>query len=216
MMRNEFASADTGQQEEIMRWIQQTNALDLESLVSDYLEPENNPDIADPDIPADEPDVPELLQLSPFELLSRLTRLHSGYRVTLNLTNLKVEEVLELIYDCQGMITHMEIFNLKDYATGKTTRVADISQLMQAINEGSAIHLKQVIREIISRLSHDVADNRKAQIDKLTTILFDIDTLKSFYSGNSLKARIGSDSTGRSPRVHGMGLAIRETLPKEP
>jgi hypothetical protein len=213
-MRNEFDSADTGQQEKIMRWIQQTNTLDLESLVSDYLEPENNPDIADPDIPVDEPDVPELLQLSPFELLNRLTRLHSGYRVTLNLTNLKVEEVLELIYDCQGMITHMEIFNLKDYATGKTTRVADISQLMQAINEGSAIHLKQVIREIISRLRHDVADNRKAQIEKLTTILYDIDTIKSFYSRNSLKARIGSDSTGQSPRFHGMGLAIRETLPK--
>ncbi len=134
--------------------------------------------------------------------------------MTLNLTNLKVEEVLELIYDCQGMITHMEIFNLKDYATGKTTRIADISQLMQAINEGSAIHLKQVIREIISRLNHDVAGDGKARIEKLTTILFDIDTLKSFYSGTSLKARIGSDSTGRSPRVHGMGLAIRETLPK--
>ena len=214
MMRSEYAAAETGRQEEIMQWIQQTNALDLESLVSDYLEPENNPEIADPEIPADGPDVPELLQLSPFELLSRLAQLHSGYRVTLNLTNLKVEEVLELIYDCQGMITHLEIFNLKDYATGKTTRIADISQLMQAINEGSAIHLKQVIREIISRLNHDVAGNGKAQIDKLTTILFDIDTLKSFYSGNSLKARIGSDSTGRSPRVHGMGLAIRETLPK--
>jgi hypothetical protein len=50
-------------------------------------------------------DVPELLQLSPLDLLSRLAQLHSGYRVTLNLTNLKVEEVLELLYDCQGMIT---------------------------------------------------------------------------------------------------------------
>ena len=130
--------------------------MDLESLVDDYLKPENNPEIADPEIPADRPNVPELLQLKPFELLSRLAQLHSGYRVTLNLTNLKVEEVLELIYDCQGMITHLEIFNLKDYATGKTNRAADISQLMQAINEGSAIHLKQVIREIIGRLNQDV------------------------------------------------------------
>ena len=153
------------------------------------------------------------MQLNSFDLLSRLAQLHSGYRVTLNLTNLTVEEVLELIYDCQGMITRLEIFNLKDYAAGKTAHVADISRLMQAINEGSAIHLKQVIRDIIDRLNHVKSDDQ-AQIDKLTAILHDIDTLKSFYGGRSLKARLGSDSTGRSARVHGMGLAIRETLPK--
>jgi hypothetical protein len=134
--------------------------------------------------------------------------------VTLNLTNLKVEEVLELIYDCQGMITRLEIFNLKDYAAGKTAHIADISRLMQAINEGSAIHLKQVIREIIDHLNHEATAARQVLVDKLTAILHDIDTLKSFYSGRSLKARIGSDSTGRSAQVHGMGLAIKETLPK--
>jgi len=213
LLRSEHATADTERRKEITQWIQQTNGLDLESLVDDYLEPQSNPEIANPDIPADEPDVPELLQLSPFELLSRLAQLHSGYRVTLNLTNLKVEEVLELVYDCQGMISRLEIFNLKDYAAGKTAHVADISRLMQAINEGSAIHLKQVIREIIGRLNHDVSSKRQAPVDKLTAILHDIDTLKSFYSGRYLKARIGSDSTGRSPRVHGMGLAIKETLP---
>ena len=216
LLRSEYnnTGADTGRREEITQWIQQTNGLDLESMVDEYLEPESNPDIANPDIPARGPDLPELLRLSPFELVSRLAKLHSGYRLTLNLTNLRVEEVLELIYDCQGMITRLEIFNLKDYAAGKTAHVADISRLMQAINEGSAIHLKQVISEIIGRLNHDVAGKKRAQVDKLTAILHDIDTLKSFYSGRSLKARIGSDSTGRSPQVHGMGLAIRETLPK--
>jgi hypothetical protein len=215
LMRSEYAVSDKRRREEIMQWIAQTNGLDVESLVDDYLKPENNPEIANPDIPADGPDVPELPQLNPFELLSRLARLHSGYRVTLNLTNLQVEEVLELVYDCQGMITRLEIFNLKDYAAGKTAHVADISRLMQAINEGSAIHLKQVIREIIGRLNHDVIDKRQSQVDKLTAILHDIDTLKSFYSGRPLKARIGSDSTGRSSRVHGMGMAIRETLPQK-
>jgi hypothetical protein len=48
----------------------------------------------------------------------------------------------------------------------------------------------------------------------LTTILYDIDTFKSYYTGRVLKARIGSDSTGRSARLHGMGLAIMETLPR--
>ena len=215
LLRSEYATAETDRRKEITQWIQQTNELDLESLVDDYLEPESNPEIAYPDVPTDGPEAPELLQLSSFELLSRLAQLHSGYRVTLNLTNLTVEEVLELVYDCQGMVTRLEIFNLKDYAAGKTAHVADISRLMQAINEGSAIHLKQVIREIISRLNHDASGKRTTQVDKLTAILHDIDTLKSFYSGKSLKARIGSDSTGRSPKVHGMGLAIRETLPKK-
>jgi hypothetical protein len=213
-LRSEYATADTARRKEIIEWVHKNNELDLETLIDDYLEPENNPEIANPDIPADGPGVPKLLQLTPFELLSRLAQLHSGYRITLNLTNLKVEEVLELIYDCQGMITHMEIFNLKDYATGKTTHIADISRLMQSINEGSAIHLKQVIREIIKQFNHNATDQRKVQVDKLTAILHDIDALKSFYKGNSLKARIGSDSTGRSSQVHGMGLAIRETLPK--
>ena len=214
LRRSEYARADEGRHDEITQWIQQTNALDLESLVDEYLEPQNNPEIKNPDIPDDGPDLPELLKLSPAELLNTLAKLHSGYRVTLNLSNLAVEDVLELVYDCQGMITRLEIFNLKDYAAGKTAHVADISRLMQAINEGSVIHLKQVIREIIGRLNHGTTGKRQAQVGKLTAILHDIDTLKSFYSGRYLKARIGSDSTGRSPRVHGMGLAIRETLPK--
>ena len=214
LMSSEYAKADIGRREEITQWIEQINGMDLESVVDEYLEPESNPEVQNPDIPADGPEVPELLKLSPFELLSQLAGLHSGYRVTLNLTNLQVEDVLELVYDCQGMITRLEIFNLKDYAAGKTAHVADISKLMQAINEGSAIHLKQVIREIIGRFNHEPSGKRQAQVNKLTAILHDIDTLKSFYSGRPLKARIGSDSTGRSLRAHGMGLAIRETLPK--
>ena len=193
---------------------QSLNGMDLEALVDGYLEQAQNPEIVYPDHPCDGPDVPELLRLAPQEILGRLAALHSGYRVTLNLTDLKVEEVLELLYDCQGMITRLEIFNLKDYSAGKTAHLEDISRLMQAINEGSVIHLKQVIREIIHRLKQDPASDSAAHIDKLTAILYDIDTLKSYYSGKPLDARIGSDSTGRSPRLHGMGLAIRETLPR--
>ena len=211
-VRAEYAAADTGRQGQISQWIDQTNESELESMVDACLEPESNLDIANPGIPAEGKDVPELLHLSPFDMLSRLERLRSGYRVTLNLTNLRVDDVLELLYDCQGMITRLEIFNLKDYAAGKTAHVADISRLMQAINTGSAIHLKQVIRDIIVRI--ESTDKKEGKVGKLTAILHDIDTLKSFYNGRSLKARIGSDSTGRSPRVHGMGLAMIETLPK--
>ena len=112
------------------------------------------------------------------------------------------------------MITRLEIFNLKDYAAGKTAHIAEISRLQEAINEGSPIRLKQTIREIIEDLKRSGTSANTQQIDKLITILYDIDILKSYYTGKPLKARIGSDSTGRSPKIHGMGLAIKETLPK--
>jgi hypothetical protein len=213
-MKEEFALASPERRDAITQWIEAMNTLDFESVIDGYLAPEKNPGIRYPEMVDDGPDVPELLQLSPFEILRRLARLHSGYRVTLNLTNLKAGDVLELLYDCQGMITRLEIFNLKDYAAGKTAHIAEISRLQEAINEGSPIHLKQIIREIIENLRQSGASADAQQIDKLITILYDIDILKSYYGGKPLKSRIGSDSTGRSPKVHGMGLAIKETLPR--
>ncbi|MFC1812644.1 hypothetical protein ACFL03_08120 [Thermodesulfobacteriota bacterium] len=213
-LRSEFTSASPERCSEISRWIESMNRLDLESVIDAYLEPEKNLEISYPDVPVDLPDAPELLRLSPLEILGRLAGLHTGYRATLNLTHLKAEEVLEILYDCQGMITRLEIFNLKDHATGKTAHIAEISRLQEAINKGSAIRLKQIIREIIERLKRSEASVNTQQIDKLITILYDIDMLKSYYKGKPLKARIGSDSTGRSPKVHGMGLVILETLPK--
>ncbi|MCK7503542.1 MAG: hypothetical protein MZV70_05150 [Desulfobacterales bacterium] len=147
-------------------------------------------------------------------MLGRLAALHSGYRVTLNLTDLKVEEVLELLYDCQGMITRLEIFNLKDYSAGKTGPHSR-DQPADAGDQRGQRHPPQAGHP---RDHQPAQGNRRArnpaQLEKLTAILYDIDTFKSYYSGRPLKARIGSDSTGRSARLHGMGLAIVETLPR--
>lgn len=84
---------------------------------------------------------------------------------------------------------------------------------MRAINEGSVINLKQIIREMIAKMREGALQEKSDQADKLLSILYDIDSLKSYYFGKSLKPRIGSDSTGRSPRLHGMGLAVLDTLP---
>ncbi|MBU0986933.1 MAG: hypothetical protein KKH68_06740, partial [Proteobacteria bacterium] len=213
-LRAEFSAAGPERRSDIARWIESMNTLDLESVIDHYLEPDKNPEIIYPEAPQDGPDVPEQLRLTPVEILGRLTQLYSGYRVTLNLTHLKAEDVLELLYDCQGVITRLEIFNLKDHAAGKTAHIAEISRLQEAINEGSPIRLKQIIRKIIERLEGTGTSANTQQRDKLIAILYDIDMLRSYYAGKPLKARIGSDSTGRSPKVHGMGLAIRETLPK--
>jgi len=214
LLREQYSRADAGGQLDINNRVEKMNRLDWETIVNDYLEPDKNPEISDPNVPQEGPDVPEMLNLPPREIINRLVRLRSGFRITLNLSNVRAEDVIELLYDCEGMISRLEIFNLKDYAGGKTAHITDISRLQQAINHGNVIQLKRLIRNAIERVeSSDLAD-RNDRIQKLTSILHDISTLRDLYKGAPLKARIGSDSTGRSPKVHGMGLVIQDTLPR--
>ncbi len=188
-------------------------ALNAEEILQQYLHPEKNPAISNPYIPQNDDTVPEILTLSPPQLLERLNQLHSGYRITLNLSGLAVEDVLELLYDCQGMITHLEIFNLKDYVTGKIVHHAKINALQLAINEGNVIKLKRLIREILQQVETSELADTEARVEKLTTILRNISTLQDFYKMTPLKSHIGSDSTGRMSHLYGMGLAVKETLP---
>ena len=214
VLRDRYAQTNPEERRQIENTVKNMNKLDSDAILERYLQPAENPEIHDPNIPCDLPGVPDMLKLSPCELIEKLTRLHSAFHITLNLSNLKVEDVLEILYDCNGMITRLEIFNLKDYAAGKTTHVAEINRLQQAINDGNVISLKQLIRKIIARLEASDDARKNNRIGKLLNILHDITTLKDLYKGTVLKARIGSDSTGRSARVHGMGLAIKETLPQ--
>ena len=207
--------ASTEELNEMGLLIERMNILDVDAILEKYLSPSKNPDIADPEKINEGSDVPSLLQLGPREILSRLTLLRSGYRVTLNLSNLCLEDVIELLYDCEGIITRLEIFNLKDYVAGKTDHISSISALQTSINEGNVVAIKRIIRQTIDRLEISQDDNKASRIEKLTSILHDIDTLKNLYAGTLLKSRIGSDSTGHSPKVPGMGLAVMETLPNK-
>jgi hypothetical protein len=189
------------------------NSLDSETILDRYLRPAKNPGIPDPSIPTSDSETPALLTLSPKEIVGRLVQLHTGCRITLNLSHLQADDVLEILYDCNGLITRLEIFNLKDFAAGQTDHIPAISELQQAINQGNVIALKALIRGMIERLQRSPAPDAD-RIAKLTAILHDIGTLKALYSGPHLKSRIGSDSTGSSSRARGMGLIIEETLPR--
>jgi len=213
VLRKQYETAASEERLHITEKLESLNKLDPDAIFETYLKPEKNPDIPNRNIPITTPDLPELLKLSPKELIDRLTQLHSGQRFTLNLSHLKVEDVIELLYDCEGMITRLEIFNLKDYANKKTEHIHDISRLQEAINQGNVIHLKQLIREVITRIESSNLPDRNDRISKLSNILNDIATFKDMYMGSKLESRIGSDSTGRSPRIHGMGLAVMDTLP---
>jgi len=187
--------------------------IDIGQLIEHYLEPDQNPEQRDWEKIEDPDSVPEFLRLSPSELLDQLNPLRSEYSYTLNLTKLDVADVLEIIYDCKGGVTRLEIFNLKDYAAGLTEHLADISELQAAINKRNVIILKRVINTIIDKLPTLDHSDHEDRDQKLNAILYDIEQFAAIYNNRSLKARIGSDSTGRSPRMHGMGLALIETLP---
>lgn len=89
-----------------------------EVIMEVWLKPGRNPKLSSPNIPDNAPDMSELLRMSPCVLLNWLSCLRNGYRTTLQLAELIAENVLELLRDCQGMITHLELFNLEEWQEG--------------------------------------------------------------------------------------------------
>jgi hypothetical protein len=213
-IRKAYGAGDPGERERLAAEVSAMDAFDSDRLKSDYLWPERNPDIPDPGKPGDGPDIPELLHLRPQELIDRLSHLPASGGITLNLSNLKAPDVLEILYACEGRISRLEIFNLKDFAAGRTDHLHGIEQLMQALNSGNVIALKRTVQDIIGIVAAGGAADRDDRLSVLGGILHDLHTLGSYYRAAPITAMIGSDSTGRSPRVHGMGLAVLETLPK--
>ncbi len=207
------ACANLRERESMEREVAELNRLDSEKIYRHYLKIDGQNEIAPVFDRKEDVEIPELLKITPRELIERLSRFRAAYRITLNLTDLQVEDVIELLYACEGAITRLEIFNLKDYAEGKTENIADINALQQAINQGNVIHLKRIIRKAIEKVETAEEADREDRVCALEDILHDIATLRDFYKRTPLKARIGSDSTGRSPRIHGMGLAVKGTLP---
>jgi len=182
-------------------------------IVTQYLKPENYPEIPDPWTINDSQELPERLKLNFCELLEEISLLHHSFRITLNLGNLKAEDVVELLYDSCGVITRLEIFNLKDHAAGKTEQIHAISVLQQAINEASLLKLKRVVRQIIGQMKSCHYKDEEDRTEKLVNILHDIYTFRTMYRSTRLRSRMGSDSTGRSLQAHGMGLGVIDTLP---
>ncbi len=152
------------------RRLEQLREMSIETIIERFLLPSSNPEVHDPTHPQDSPDLPELLRLSPGKLLSRLLTLHSSSKFTLNLSNLSIQDTLQLLYSCGGMISHIEAYNLKNAAHGITFTIGAgyggqageavdlkspekhyvlISELQKALNEDNVIHLKRVVRAVI-------------------------------------------------------------------
>ncbi|MFH0784126.1 MAG: hypothetical protein V2B20_19535 [Pseudomonadota bacterium] len=144
--------------------------LNVENIINEFLLPIHNPEVNDPTVPKPDADLPDLLQFTLGDLLSKLQSLHSSSKFTLNLGNLSVQDTLELLYAGEGKITHIEAFNLKNvthalsagvtvgvgHANGENSdrkssanRYNLITELQKALNDNNVINLKRVIRAII-------------------------------------------------------------------
>ena len=112
-------------------------------------------------------DTPKLLQLDMNTLLHKLGVLHSSSRFRLMLSNLSAQDTLELVYLSEGMLSHLEAYNLRDASHGKEISNGHfhdgravalkspesyfrlISDLQDALNHDNVIDLKRAIRAII-------------------------------------------------------------------
>ncbi|MBF0225954.1 MAG: hypothetical protein HQK76_10905 [Desulfobacterales bacterium] len=212
-LRSIYDKADVDEKKRIEALLSEMNKISSEDIVEKYLEPDKNPDIFNPNVPSDNKDIPELLTLRPYELLEKLVGLTYGYRLTLNLSNLRVEDVIEILYESSGKITRLEIFNLKDYTSGIRDHIPDIIRLQEAINASNVIPLKNLMQEVIKKVEDSSYFDKIDRVKRLTNILHDISDFKDMYKVSFLKSRIGSDSTGRSSQMYGMGLSVIDTLP---
>lgn len=212
-LRDEAPRATKEQRETLNALVDRMNALDAETILDTWLNYAANSDLPNPEYTSDDPNVPDILRMEPQALLDWVTSLHSGYRVTLSLGGLTVEDVLELLWDCEGLITHLEIFNLKEWYGGRASHITAINELQLAINEGRAPRLKRLIRNLIQHYTESGAADAQERCEKFRLILRAIPRLQGYYASKALRSRIGTDSTSRSQRMHGMGLVFPATLP---
>ncbi len=208
-----FRRSDAQKQEQINARIEKMDCFSARDIIETYLNPEQHPDIFALSAENGRTEMPDRLKLTHTRFLETIAQLHYDFRLTLKLGNLQPEDVLEILYESKGLVTRLEIINLKDFVSGKTEHVFSINELQKAINGGSVLKLKRSVRQIISCVEKTNYLDRSDRLKKLFNILYDINALKNMYAAYPLKSRIGSDSTGKAHQAHGMGFGIVTTLP---
>jgi len=210
-LQEEYEQAPPAEREKIAALIGRIDALLPEIILQKWLTSERNPELAWFEKPCAEANMPEIMHLPPEVLLDWLSALRSGYRITLQLAGLTPEDVLELLWDGQGLITHLELFNLKEWQENHLKYLEEINEIQRALNDGSILHIKRILLGMLKKLA---ASGDAERHGKFQTILRNIPALQAPYKAAPLQSCIGTDSTSNSSFRHGMGLAVLETLPR--
>ncbi len=159
---------------------------------------------------------PQLMTLSPVALLDWLSSLHSASFLILHLTNLTAEDVLELLWHCKGLITHLEIFNFQAWEEGRLSHLSEITELLHLLNGTSLPRLKYFVLNMLDAVEAEEGAPRKAErCALLREILQNIRTMKNFYAKQPLRTRMGTDAASSVDAQRDMGLVIPDTLPAQ-
>ena len=130
----ERAAILAGQEDEAARAeLEALENLGPDAITDNWLSPAKHPELPDLNRPAPPEEMPALLRLSPYELTRELQDINPGYRLVLGTAGLNVEDVAELLWDCRGAVTHLEIFNMKGWMEGKMTDIGAIGELQRAL-----------------------------------------------------------------------------------
>ncbi|MBQ7617666.1 MAG: hypothetical protein IJS50_02210, partial [Desulfovibrio sp.] len=154
-------------------------------------------------------DAPSLMRLSPRELTAKLCAIAGGYRLVLGIIGLSAEDVMEVLCDCRGTVTHLEIFNMNEWVEGKLDNMEDIARLQRVLNLGLGPRVKQLLQQMAANLE---ARGELERAEKFKGILGHIHELWQHYRNTPLKSRLGTSSASRL--TFGMGLVLMDTLPK--
>ncbi len=165
-----------------------------------------------------DPTRPQLLRLTPLSLLDWLTSIQAGGFITLQVGGLTSEDVLVLLWQCQGLISHLEMFNVQQMQQGRLEHVEAVSQLQQALNLGSAPRLKNIVllmlqeRERMDEENLPPCSYHERRKEVLREILCHINSLKDIYASPKLRSRMGTSTTDRPASHRHMGLIFPQTL----
>ncbi len=192
--------------------------MSMEYIYDNYINPSLDKNLALSKVDKNDPHRPELLRLTPLSLLDWITSIQSGGFLTLQMSGLTCEDVLVLLWQCQGLISHLEVFNVQQWQDQRLEHIAAINQLQRALNLGSAPRLKNIVllmlqeREKMDASFTQPCPRHERRKEVLREILSNMLSLKDLYASPKLRSRMGTNTTDRPFSHRHMGIVFPETL----
>jgi hypothetical protein len=147
----------------------------------------------------------------PPALLARLAAIGSDSRTSIDTRDLTPSQVLQLLYLCEGRITHLELFKLRTYRPEQLDQLKAMNGLRETVNSGNPSRFKRLVTRFIDETPAEAEEDRAC----LQDLLHSMNGILSRYSTRELSTFVGSDSSGRTDwgNQYGMGFVLVETLP---
>ena len=147
----------------------------------------------------------------PPALLKRLAAIASDSRTSIDSRDLTPSQVLQLLFLCEGRITHLELFKLRTYRPEQLEQLKAMNELRETVNSANPARFKRLVTRFIEETSPQAQEDRAC----LQQLLNSMPTILSRYANRELSTFLGSDSSGRTEwgNQFGMGFVLVETLP---